>query len=140
MPINFFKENVRFTFRDKEKINSWILRAIRKHGNKPGEINLIFCTDPFLRKMNKAYLKHDYNTDIITFPEMEENDKITGEIFISIDRVKINAGRFKVSFRDELHRVIIHGILHLLGYDDGTPKEKEEMTKMENEWLMRRGF
>ena len=140
MPVSFFKEKVRFTFRDKEKITSWILSAIRKHGAKPGQINIVFCTDPYLRKLNKSFLNHDYNTDILTFPGEEDAAGVSGEIYISVDRVKVNAGIYKVEFCDELHRVLIHGILHLLGYEDASEKQKKEMRAVEDYWLEKRNF
>lgn len=99
-----------------------------------GNISYIFCTDSYLLSINKQFLKHNYFTDIITF-DYTEAKTIKGEIYISIDRIKENAETFKVLFKDELFRVMIHGMLHLIGYDDKTPALKKIMTQKENEYL-----
>ncbi len=130
--INFFKEGVTFRLSKADDLKKWISSVAKKEKHGIGEINFIFCTDAFLRKMNKQYLQHDYNTDIITFDNSEETKTISGDIFISIDRVRVNAKEFKTTFDDELHRVMVHGVLHLLGYDDKTEKLKKEMRKMED--------
>ena len=99
-----------------------------------GTINCILCSDPYLLEINKTYLKHDTFTDIVTFNYVE-NDLISGDLFISLDRVKENAVTFKVDFLHELKRVIIHGVLHLIGYNDKTPKEAEEIRAKEDFYL-----
>ena len=98
----------------------------------------IFCPDRFLRKMNKEYLEHDYNTDVITFDNSETKKKIAGEIYISIDRINANAKTYSTTFRDELHRVMIHGVLHLIGYDDSTAALKARMRGKEDLYLAKR--
>ena len=102
---------------------------------KCGDISYIFCSDEKILEINREYLDHDYYTDIITFDYTEKN-RISGDIFISIDTVKSNADEFKVSYEEELHRIIIHGILHLCGINDKGPGEREIMTQKENEALV----
>ncbi|MBE9491551.1 MAG: rRNA maturation RNase YbeY [Bacteroidetes bacterium] len=133
--INFFSENIPFTLKGKRKLRSWIFSAIANEEKIPGLINIIFCDDKFLLPINKNYLHHDTLTDIITFNFSEEDDKIYGDIYISIERARENARLFKVSFSDELHRLLIHGILHLAGYDDKSPEEKDTMSKKEDYYL-----
>jgi probable rRNA maturation factor len=134
--INYFKENVTFRLSGKDAISKWIGRVVRKEGKSTGEVNFIFCNDRYLRKLNVEYLHHDYNTDIITFDNSENKNIISGDIYISVDRVKANADSYSATFADELHRVIIHGILHLIGYDDSTEKLKKQMRKKEDEYLL----
>ena len=134
MPIVFRSEKISFIPKRKKLLAAWIESLIRTNGKTPVEIHFVFCSDAFLLLLNKKYLKHDTFTDIITFDYSEEK-RIIGEIYISIPRVKSNAKEFKVEFENELERVIIHGILHLLGYDDKTKKDKAEMRKMEDACL-----
>jgi rRNA maturation RNase YbeY len=136
--INFFKEDIKFRFSDSENIFDWISKAIKNEGFQKGDINIIFCSDAYLRKMNKQYLQHDYNTDIITFETGDDPSIVNGDLFISIDRVKANSKTLKILFRDELHRVIIHGILHLCNYSDKSPKKQSEMRAQEDYYLGRR--
>lgn len=114
--------------------SAWIEKMFLTEGLEPGMFNVIFCTDEYLYDMNMAYLKHDYYTDIITFDYSEE-DTASGDLFISIDRVKDNANEMNISFLDELYRVIIHGFLHLAAYKDKTDSDKQKMTEKENEYL-----
>lgn len=100
-----------------------------------GSINFIFCSDEYLFQLNQKYLKHDTYTDIITFDSSVEETEISGDIFISLERVKENSKQFSGSFVKELHRVMIHGILHLLGYKDKSPKDKEAMSGKEDYYL-----
>jgi probable rRNA maturation factor len=132
--INFYTEDIKFTLKNKSKIKNWIISTVEKYKRKTGEINFIFCSDAFLLNINKQYLNHDTYTDIITFDYSKEDKKlsISGDVFISIERVKENAEKFSKTFEDELHRVIIHGTLHLLGYKDKTKIAKAEMTKQED--------
>jgi rRNA maturation RNase YbeY len=132
--IYFFKSDVQFRFSRKASIIKWIERVIKKEGKKTGSINFIFCSDLFLLGINKQYLKHDYFTDIITF-DYSEGKNISGEIYISIDRVTENANSLGIKIQHELSRVIIHGVLHLLGYSDHTKSEKKEMRKKEDACL-----
>ncbi len=137
-PIHFFKETVKFRFNNKTEIQEWIIKAIKSEKKALENLNFIFCTDKHLRKINKTYLNHDYFTDIITFDNSSAKGEIEGDIFISIDRVLVNAKAYKVTVKDELHRVIIHGVLHLLGYSDKTDKSQKEMRAMEDRWLAKR--
>ena len=132
--IYFFKLDINFRFNGKEATIKWIERVIKKEGKKTGSINFIFCSDSFLLNLNKQFLKHDYFTDIITF-DYTEGKSISGEIYISIDRVADNAKSLGIKTRDELSRVIIHGVLHLLGYSDHTKSQKLEMRKKEDACL-----
>lgn len=119
---------------EKQKMNRWIKDVAADYGKKIGDIAYLFCTDERILEVNNQYLKHDYFTDIITFDYSERNI-ISGDIFISLDTVKSNADEFGVNFNDELHRIIIHGILHLCGQDDKTPELRKEMTNKENKAL-----
>jgi len=112
---------------------SWLSKICDVEGRKLQEISLIFCSDEYLLNMNKEYLDHDYYTDIITFDYYTE--AISGDLFISIDRVKENALLNNVLFRDELNRVVAHGVLHLLGFGDKSEEESAQMRKKENEAL-----
>lgn len=129
--IHFHTEDIKFTLKNKTILKQWIESTVAKRKHKAGEITFVFCSDEYLLKMNKQYLKHDTYTDIITF-DYSEGVAISGDILISIDRVKENATKFSKSFEEELHRVIIHGVLHLLGHKDKTKAAKAEMTKQED--------
>ena len=128
--IQFFTEQTNFTVKNKTLIREWLAQIIRKHKKTIGEINVIFCSDEYLLKLNEQYLGHDTFTDIITF-DFVEDKKISGDIFISADRMKENAKLFHVEQTAEMHRLIAHGILHLLGYKDDTQKNKKQMTEQE---------
>jgi probable rRNA maturation factor len=138
--IFYFKENIKFRFSDGEAIAIWIEKIVRKEKHQITDINFIFCNDVYLKNINKEYLGHNYFTDIVTFDNSLPDGNIIGDIFISIDRVIVNAKKFGVTFNDELHRVMAHGVLHLLGYGDKSRREKEQMRKMEDYWLARRNF
>ena len=141
MPIiNFFEEDITYKLWDKIKVKQWIKATIAEEGFKLAELNYIFCSDDYLLKINQEYLDHDTYTDIITFDNTEEEGVITGDIFISIPRIKENAEKFAVSEIDELHRVIIHGALHLLGYTDKTAPAKKKMSLKEDHYLTKRVF
>ena len=134
--IQFFSEDVDFTLKNKELIRKWISNTIKAEGfKKSKELNFIFCSDPYLLSINQQYLDHNTYTDIITFDNSEEENIISGDIFISIDRIKENAAEFKVKESHELHRVMIHGVLHLCGYLDEKVNDKELMTKKEDFYL-----
>jgi len=132
--INLQTENIKFTLKNKTLLKQWIKEVIEKKKRKSGEITFVFCNDDYLLNINKQYLNHDTFTDIITFDYSKEDTKqpISGDIFISIERVKENALKYSKTFENELHRVVIHGVLHLLGYTDKTKIAKEEMTRQEN--------
>jgi probable rRNA maturation factor len=136
--INFFKEDIRYRLLHREELISWITSTVRKEGFKTGAINIILCSDKYLRKMNKEFLQHDYNTDIITFDLSEDPSIISGDLFISLERVMENAITFETSTTKELHRVMIHGILHLCGYSDKSSGKIKEMRKREDFYLEKR--
>ena len=136
MPVLFTKAATRFKFDNATGIRKWILSAIKNEGYTAGYIQFVFCSDDYLLELNQQYLHHDTLTDIITF-DYREGKKISGDIFISIDRVKENAGKFNVRFKDELHRVMIHGILHLCGYKDKDKKSTQVMREKEDFYLER---
>ena len=138
--INFFAEETTFSPTSKTSLRNWISNTINQEKHQLQELNFIFCSDDYLLKINQEYLKHDTYTDIITFDNSEEKGMIAGDIFISIDSVKENAKTFKTSFQDELHRVMIHGTLPLLGFPDKKKEEKALMTEKENEYLKTRSF
>lgn len=139
--ISFFSEEIDFTLKDKAKVRTWIADTIKSEGFKRvGELSFVFCSDEYLLEINKQYLNHDTYTDIVTFDSSEDEDVIAGDIFISVDRIRENASKFGVSERDEMHRVIIHGVLHLCGFMDKEKEEKDLMTAKENEYLAKRSF
>ncbi|RLD63588.1 MAG: rRNA maturation RNase YbeY [Bacteroidetes bacterium] len=132
--VRFYFESInRFPLK-KLEIKNWLKKVIINENYEPSNINLIFCSDKYLIEINKKYLAHDYFTDIITFNYCEEK-LIAGDIYISVDRIKENASLFKTNFENELNRVMVHGILHLLKYDDKTEEQKKEMTAKENQYL-----
>ena len=131
--INFNFETD-FNLENTTKITNWISTTIEKENCQLGDISYVFCDDKYLLELNKKYLNHDTLTDIISFDYSEEGI-VSGDIFISIERVKENAKKFKISFIDELYRVIIHGVLHYCGYKDKTEGEKKEMRRKENNYL-----
>ena len=118
----------------KRETTNWIKSVAALHNKKIGEVGYIFCSDEKILEVNRQYLQHDYYTDIITF-DFEEEDLVSGEIYISLDTVKSNSEQFNTDYNEELHRVIIHGILHLCGINDKTDKEQEYMTECENQAL-----
>lgn len=136
--IQFFPEDVDFKLQHPRKTVNWIKQTIIQEGKTPGEINFILCSDEYLLKFNQEYLNHDTYTDIVTFDNSEEEDSIDGDIFISIDRVKENAIKFNKTEDEELHRVIIHGVLHLIGYGDKTKALKAQMRELEDYYLAER--
>lgn len=134
MSYIFHKEDTAFRFLNKSLIINWLSSSLKKEKKKPGELNFIFCSDKYLLKMNRQYLQHDYYTDIITF-DYSQKDLVSGDIYISIDRVKENASTYKVSFQDELLRVMIHGVLHLCGYKDKSTQAARLMREKEDYYL-----
>ena len=131
--IEFYSETD-FSLEDKIKIRRWINHITSVEGYELGEINYIFCDDNYLVKLNQKYLDHDTLTDILTF-DFSEGKKLSGDVFISIERVQENANIFNTRPKDELHRVMIHGILHLCGYKDKSKDETKVMRIKENEAL-----
>lgn len=132
--IQFIAEEVELPVLSKQKITRWIKEIAAVYGKRTGEIAYIFCNDNRILEVNKQFLQHEYYTDIITF-DYSEGTVISGDIFISIETVQSNAEEFKVSFDDELKRILIHGILHLCGQDDKTPELRLEMIRKENSAL-----
>jgi probable rRNA maturation factor len=131
MPVTFYKEEVEFKLPSERKLSNWLVGIAASKGKIISQIAYIFCDDEYLLKINREYLNHDNYTDIITFP-YKQGSEIESDIFISIDRIKENAITFKSTFEKELLRVMVHGLLHLLGYKDKTEEDVEEMRNKEN--------
>lgn len=138
--IHFFSEDIFYPLKQKIHLRRWIRNTITAEGFKLNELNFILCSDEYLLQMNKQFLNHDTLTDIITFDNSEDEGIIAGDIFISVERVVENALNFKVNEKDELHRVMIHGTLHLLGYPDKGKEAKALMTSKEDFYLLQRNF
>ncbi|WP_299619122.1 rRNA maturation RNase YbeY [uncultured Tenacibaculum sp.] len=129
-----FNYETDFKIQDEDKTSQWVIECIENEEFEQGELNYIFCDDEYLHKINVEFLQHDTFTDIISF-DYTMGKLVSGDIFISIERVKENASQFKVPFEEELHRVIIHGVLHYMGYKDKTDDEKQIMRDKENTCL-----
>ena len=138
--ITFFEEDIQYKLKEKTKVRQWIKDTIVAEGYQLDELTYIFFSDTYLLQINQQYLEHDTYTDIITFDNSSEKKTITGDIFISIDRIRENAAKFNQTIANELHRVIIHGLLHLLGYKDKSPDDRKKMTLMEDKYLEKRVF
>ncbi|AHJ99821.1 rRNA maturation RNase YbeY [Hymenobacter swuensis] len=138
--IEFMVEDVEFELADAQDLTSWIERVAEVHEHEIVQLTYIFCSDEYLHKVNVEYLDHDTYTDVITFDNADDADIIEGDIFISVDRVRENALTHGVTFRDELHRVMIHGVLHLLGYADKDLLSQTAMRKKEDDCLLLRTF
>ncbi|MDR1878577.1 MAG: rRNA maturation RNase YbeY [Bacteroidales bacterium] len=134
--ICFYNEDVSYRLAHKKKIRQWLLSIIEQEGKTSGAISYIFCSDEYLAEINAKYLNASYFTDVITF-DYTENDCVSGDIFISIDRVKDNAKLYNQSCCRELLRVILHGVLHLCGYKDKTTNEAAEMREKEEHYLQK---
>ncbi len=132
--ISYQAEGAKMPDIKKKETSEWIRKVVAGYGKRVGEIAYIFCSDEKILEVNRQYLQHDYYTDIITFDYCEGN-KISGDLFISLDTVRTNAEQFEQPYHRELHRVIIHGILHLCGINDKGPGEREIMEEAENEAL-----
>ena len=135
MAIRFSVQSGDFELAEPEKVRRWVAEVVKRQGKSVGNICYLFCDDEYLLGVNRQYLDHDTYTDIITF-DYVAGGLISGDIMISVDRVKENASSFNVSFEQELHRVIIHGVLHLLGQGDKSEAEAVEMRRQEEEALM----
>jgi len=136
--INYHSEEIDYQLDNSEEISQWIDTIISNEGKSYDKVDFIFCSDDYLLEINRTYLDHDYYTDIITFP-LNDNP-IEANVFVSIDRLRENAQLYKVKLEDELHRVIIHGILHLIGYSDKTEADQLLMRNKENACLAQRCF
>ena len=134
MSIQFHFADVKPTLKDRNQLRSWVELVTKKEKHQVGDLSFIFCSDEYLLQMNRDHLQHDYYTDVITF-DYSEGNTIAGEIYISIDRIRDNAKTLGIPATHELHRVMIHGVLHLLGYKDKSPKSKKEMTAKED-WAL----
>lgn len=126
-----------FEIENSEGVSSWLRQVILDENKKLGELNYIFCDDDYLHKMNVEFLDHDTLTDVISF-DYTEGIVISGDVYISTERVADNAKDFEVSFNDELHRVMVHGVLHYCGYKDKTDQDQDVMTAKENYYLNKR--
>lgn len=134
--IEFFSEDTPFQIQETDRLTSWLNTIASRYDQEIAYLNYIYCSDNYLLQINQEYLQHDYYTDIITFDQRDfDDDPIEGDIFISIDRVKDNSAQNKSSFEQELHRVMAHGLLHMLGFNDKTNEEKEEMRESEDACL-----
>lgn len=129
--ISYHTEDIKKPNICTRRTSAWVKKIAASHGKTIGEIAYIFCSDPYILEVNKQYLQHDYFTDVITF-DYTEGNKISGDIFISLDTVQSNAEQFGVDFYEELERVIIHGILHLCGFKDKEKAEEAQMREEEN--------
>lgn len=135
--IRYFCEDIRFTYKNKLANNRWLKMVAGSEIRKIGDVNVIFCSDNYILDVNMKYLQHDYFTDIITF-DYCEGKVLSGDLFISVDSVRENSIEFGTDFEEELHRVIVHGVLHLIGYDDHTEEDKKVMRQKENYYLQMR--
>lgn len=132
--INFFDEHDKIPDFNSEFFNLWISRIEKNENVQIGDINIIFQNNEFIRKMNVDYLQHDYDTDVITF-DYSENDFIAGDVFINIDFIQEYSTKNSIPFINELSRIMIHGVLHLCGYDDKAENDKKQMTAREDFYL-----
>jgi rRNA maturation RNase YbeY len=132
--VRYFFEDTDFVFKPKKINNLWLKTVAESEVKKIGQVNIIFCSDNYILDINQKYLQHDYFTDIITF-DYCENDVLSGDLFISVDSVRENAVFYKTEFTDELNRVIVHGLLHLIGYDDHSDVDIKMMRSKENYYL-----
>lgn len=137
--VSFHSEQTDFSLSNESQIADWLTSVCQEEGKTLAEISVIFCSDDYLLDVNRKHLDHDYYTDVITFDYSEGND-VSGDIFISIDRVAENAESFEVHKLDEAYRIIVHGMLHLLGYTDKDINAKEQMTAKEDFYLSLRSF
>jgi len=139
MAISFQNADITFRFPDKLALKKFITTSFEQETKKKLSLTYIFCSDEYLLRINQDFLKHDYYTDIITFPLSETDEKVEAEIYISIDRVRDNATKLKTPFDQELLRVMFHGVLHLIGHKDKSAAQKQEMRKQEDKWLKKYG-
>ncbi len=133
--INYFFEDIDFSLKSQRKISKWISNVVAMEGKEIIGLNYIFCSDQYLLELNQQYLQHQTFTDIITFDHSEDDNMLEGDVFISIDRVIENAKNFNVTFEHELKRVIIHGVLHLIGYKDKSKADQKIIREKENNYL-----
>lgn len=134
MSIRIFYDNINFRLKDWRRIKKLIVKVISEEGKVSGDLNFIITDDVSLKEINWEFLKHNYFTDVISFSN-EIPGEVSGEIYLSIDRVRENANNYNISLKQELLRVIIHGVLHLCGYNDRNEVDKNEMSGREDYWL-----
>ena len=132
--VHFFFKKKGFSLKNRSVLKKFIESIFRRERKKLASLNYIFCSDKDLLNINRQFLNHDFYTDIITF-DLSVSDKVDAEVYISVDRVRENAEKMKVSFKSELHRVLFHGVLHLCSYNDKTKRDKAEMTSKEDFYL-----
>ena len=132
--VNYIAQNVEMPVFNRQAVSEWLEQVAAHHGKRVGRLTYVFCDDDYILATNKQYLGHDYYTDIITFDYCED-DVLNGDLVISLDTVRSNAELFHKDYDEELHRVIIHGILHLCGQNDKGPGEREQMEAAENKAL-----
>ena len=132
--VSYFKEDTSFAFKEKRLTSRWLKFVAQAEAKKLGDIGIIFCSDNYILDVNIKYLQHDYYTDIITF-DYCDGDTLSGDLFISVDSVRENASFYGTEFPVELNRVIVHGLLHLIGYDDHTEEDIAVMRAKENYYL-----
>lgn len=136
MPIAFNNADVKFKVPRGTEVKKFIAAQVLTEAGKKVKLSYVFCSDDYLLNINRQFLQHDYYTDIITFPLSDSESKIVeSELYISTDRIADNAKKHKVQFEHELFRVVFHGVLHLIGYNDKTPKQEKAMRAKEEEWL-----
>jgi rRNA maturation RNase YbeY len=132
--ISYYFEDTDFVFKEKNLNGRWLRMVAESEVKRLGDISIIFCSDNYILDVNQRYLEHDYFTDIITFDYCEGN-RLSGDLFISVDSVRENSLEYGTEFKDELNRVIVHGVLHLIGYDDHTDEDVMTMREKENYYL-----
>ena len=132
--ISYYYEDTKFVFKGRQRNNRWLRLVAESEIRRMGDLSIVFCSDNYILDMNIKYLQHDYFTDIITF-DYCEGEKISGDLFISVDSVRENALLYGATFEEELNRVMVHGVLHLIGYDDHTKAEQKTMREKENYYL-----
>lgn len=135
--VSYFTEDISFNFKERRLNSRWLKFVAESESKRLGDVAIIFCSDHYILDVNIKYLQHDYFTDIITFDYCEGN-VLSGDLFISIDSVRENAAFYQTEFSQELNRVIVHGLLHLIGYDDHTPEDIAVMRTKENYYLSQR--
>ncbi|NLI64991.1 MAG: rRNA maturation RNase YbeY [Bacteroidales bacterium] len=135
MEITFHTQDVELPNINQDLLNEWLPKVASFYNKEIGEITYIFCSDPVILEINQQYLNHDYYTDIISF-DYTEGNVVSGDLFIGLETIQSNASKYQTSFTEELHRVLIHGVLHLCGIDDQTPEQRVTMEKEENRALL----